>query len=81
MSDLNKREGDALIQLLIDEVKELRTELRSHMTQEASEIKELKEAFGTAKSVIWFIKVAAGIVAGLAVAWAFILNHFTIGIK
>jgi hypothetical protein len=85
MSDNGKsdydRKDDQLIEMLISEVKTLRMELQDHMKEEGESIKELIEAFNTAKHVVWFIKMSAAVVGGLGLAWAFLHNHFTIGVK
>ena len=75
------RKSDALIQLLIDEVKGLKVSLEDHMVKEAAEIKDIKEAFDTAKHVVWFIKWASGLGAAVFLAWAFLKEHFFIGLK
>ncbi len=75
------RKNDALIELLIKEVQDMRQDLRDHMVKESSEIGEIKEVFATAKHVVWFIKWAAGVGAACFLAWAFLKDHFTIGLK
>ncbi len=75
------RKNDALIEILIKEVQDMRQELKDHMIKEASEISDIKEAFATAKHVVWFIRWAAGIGAAVFLGWAFLKEHFTIGIK
>lgn len=88
MPEIYDRKNDSLIELLITEIQnlrgevtELRTDLKSHMMQEAVEIGEIKEAFSTAKHVVWFIKWASFIGSALFVAWVSLKEHFTIGIK
>lgn len=75
------RKDDVLIEMLINEVKTLRIELSEHMHEEDKAIKDLVEAFNTARHVVWFVKVTAAVVAGVALTWAFLHEHFHIGIK
>lgn len=75
------RKSDALIQLLVDKIEALDNKLEKHMANETNDIKELKEAFDTAKHVVSFVKWTSTIVASLAVAWVFFKEHFTFGIK
>ncbi len=75
------RKNDSLIEILIKEVQDMRQELKEHTAKESAEIQEIKEAFLTAKHVVWFVKWAAGIGAACFLAWAFLKEHFIIGIK
>lgn len=68
-------------QLLLDEIRDLKTALANHMEIEGNDIREIKEAFHAAKHVVWFIKMSAGVVGVIAVAWAFLHQHFTFGFK
>lgn len=75
------RKDDALIAMLIEEIKSLRQELKDHIAHEDTKIKELVEILMTTKHVIWFIRWAAGITTAVALSWVFFKEHFTLGIK
>lgn len=84
MSDPTKdyeRKGDALIELLIEKLESLDKKLDDHMKEESTKITELLEAWNTGKHVVWFIKIAATIGVSIALGWAWITDHFTIGLK
>jgi hypothetical protein len=76
-----ERRDNKLIELLIKEVQDMRQELKDHQTREKLDLQELKDAFNTAKSVVWFVKWSAGIVGTLAVSWIFLKEHFIFGVK
>lgn len=75
------RKNDALIELLIKEVQDMRQDLKDHMVKESEEIAGIKEAFATAKHVVWFIKWASIIGSSIFVAWVSLKDHFWIGLK
>lgn len=83
-----ERRDNTLIGLLIEKVDKLDSKLDTHMSNEEEEkkkqtaaIAELKNAFDTATTAVKVIKWIAGIVAALALTWAFIKEHLTIGVK
>lgn len=80
--------NDELLHILINEVKTLRQELSGHMTKEEDEIKDLSkkvtdltDIWKTTKGIIWFIKWSSAVIAGIALTWAFLTDHFHIGVK
>lgn len=77
----HKREGDLLLTILIEKVDKLDAKLESHMSKEAENVEVLMETFNTAKHVVWFIKWLAVVASALGLTWAWIYNHFTIGVK
>lgn len=76
-----ERKGDTLLQLLIEKIDAIDQKLDKHMQEEEDKISELIEAWNTGRHVVWFIKMAAGIGVSIALGWAWITDHFTIGIK
>ncbi len=76
-----ERKGDALIELLIEKIDALDKKLDNHMVDESKKIADLLEAWNTGKHVVSFIKIAATVGASIALGWAWITDHFTIGIK
>lgn len=77
----NKRDSDMLLKLLIEKVDKLDAKVELHMTNEAENIGLLMETFNTAKHVVWFIKWLSGIAVAIGLTWAWLHNHFTIGVK
>lgn len=82
------RRDNNLITLLIEKVDSLNIKLDTHMSVEEEEkkkqteaIAELKAAFDTAVAAVKVIRWLAAIVAALALSWAFIKEHLTIGVK
>lgn len=84
-----------LLKLLAERVEEfgskldrLDARLDSHMVkeekdkeQQMKDIAELKETFNAAKVAITVVKWGAALIGAIALSWAFIKDHFTIGIK
>lgn len=77
----NKRDSDMLLNLLIEKVDKLDAKVELHMANEKENIGLLMETFNTAKHVVWFIKWVAVIAAAIGATWAWIGDHFTIGVK
>ena len=82
------RRDNALISLLNDKIDKLDSKLDTHMVNEEKEkkqqtasIAELKAAFDTAVTAVRVIKWIVSIVAAVALAWAFIKDNLTIGVK
>jgi hypothetical protein len=69
------------LELIISKIDTLDAKLDKHIQDEENRIGELVEAWKTAKGIVWFVKITAGVVASLAIGWAWISNHFVIGVK
>ena len=83
-----ERKSDQLIEELIKRFDSLEKKVEDHITTEQermettlSQLDELIKAWNQAKGIVWFVKVVASIVGTVGLAWAFLHNHFSIGIK
>lgn len=81
MYNEQERSSDILVKVLIDKVDKLHGKLDEHILEEEKKIQELLDAWKTGKSVVWFIKVAAAVVGSVAIAWAWVTDHLSIGVK
>lgn len=70
-----------LLNVLIEKIDKLDYKLENHMQNEADNVSILMETFNTAKHVVWFIKWVAVIASAIGLTWAWVYNHFTIGVK
>lgn len=75
------RKSDVQIQQLCEKVDELSKALAIHIKEEDDKINELLDAWKAAKHGVWLIKLLAGIVTSAALAWVWIGEHLTIGVK
>lgn len=78
---MTTEQQDMLLNVLIEKIDKLDAKLESHMAAEADNVGILMETFNTAKHVIWFIKWLAVVASALGLTWAWLYNHFTIGVK
>ena len=80
MSDY-ERKGDTVLDLVLQKLEDLDTKLEKHMVEEENKISELIDAWNTSKHIVLFVKWTAAIITSLALGWAWVTDHFTIGIK
>ncbi len=75
------RKGDQLIELILEKLEALDTKLENHMREEDNKIGELVDAWNASKHIVTFVKWTAAIVTSVALGWAWITDHFTVGVK
>ncbi len=68
---------DDLVDVLIKKIDDLDAKLDKH----TQEISELLDAWKTAKGIAGFVRVTAGVLAAIALSWAWVTSYFTIGVK
>lgn len=85
---MTQEDKDLILNLILQRIEDLDDKLSNHMTAENQTIGELKASvdtlttvWKTTKGVLWFIKVTASVVTAIGLGWAFLHQHFTMGIK
>jgi hypothetical protein len=81
VSEERRRHDDTVLDLILEKIEALDSKLSNHITEEDNKIGELVDAWNTSKHIVWFVKWLATIAAALALSWAWVHNHFTVGIK
>ena len=80
-SEPHNRRGDQLIELVLEKIEALDQKLENHMKEEDAKISDLVDAWNASKHIVVFVKWTAAIITSIALGWAWVTNHFEVGVK